>query len=178
MIAVGGVVAIKRFYVGLILGRQTFSRYAGELEEVMRKALLIGQVATLARDLEKQRFILDDFGIEQSNTYNDILITQPGDASQDDSNLRGPTALNSAKSSASVATVTDQRDKKLLNFDLNRSQRMKINELLGEWEEPQLTGTNAVSLIFMLGRFLSQFFANFEIYPFIAGCYHCINYSI
>lgn len=40
----GAAVSIKRFWVGLILGRNTYSRYATDLSAVMSKVLLIGQV--------------------------------------------------------------------------------------------------------------------------------------
>jgi hypothetical protein len=55
-IAVSLAVALKRFAVGLYLGRQTFGHYGEQLEklaEVMNNMLLIGEVAQLAKKIDK-----------------------------------------------------------------------------------------------------------------------------
>jgi hypothetical protein len=47
--------AFKRLVVGLILGRQTFAHYGKELTVVMKNMVLLGAVATLAREIEKDK---------------------------------------------------------------------------------------------------------------------------
>jgi hypothetical protein len=52
-IAVSLAVALKRFAVGLYLGRQTFGHYGEQLAEVMNNMLLIGEVAQLAKKIDR-----------------------------------------------------------------------------------------------------------------------------
>ena len=47
---VGLVVAVKRLVVGLFLGRQTFVHYGEELAKVMKRMVLVGEVAALSRE--------------------------------------------------------------------------------------------------------------------------------
>jgi hypothetical protein len=59
-IAVSLAVALKRFAVGLYLGRQTFGHYGEQLEklaEVMNNMLLIGEVAQLAKKIDRSLHI-------------------------------------------------------------------------------------------------------------------------
>jgi hypothetical protein len=78
---------VKRCYVGLWLGRQKYSRYSEDLAEVMKKALLIGEVASLARDLAISKFNLSDdrFHVDDSHVITslgeDLSSTGEGEAS-------------------------------------------------------------------------------------------------
>ena len=47
------VVGLKRFWIALNFDRQTFTRYARDLKDVMEKAIMIGEVATLSREMER-----------------------------------------------------------------------------------------------------------------------------
>jgi hypothetical protein len=54
VLSVSLVVAVKRFAIGLYLGRQTFSHYGLSLAEVMNKMLLVSKVASLAKEIEDE----------------------------------------------------------------------------------------------------------------------------
>lgn len=119
MIVCGGAVAAKRFYIGLELGKKTYSRYAQDLEKVMKKTLLLSEVAHLAKRIEKDNFIMtDDMGI-QSDLY------QVEEATSKD----GSVAEQSAKTQKSATSLGLQ--------SLSDSNRFKIDQMLGAWEEPQ-----------------------------------------
>lgn len=47
------MVAIKRFLVGLHLGRKQFMHHGEQLAKVMNKMLVVSEVAALAKYLEK-----------------------------------------------------------------------------------------------------------------------------
>ncbi|CAB9496794.1 Mechanosensitive ion channel protein [Seminavis robusta] len=64
MLFAGILAAIKRLVVGLMLGRQTFAHYGQELAVVMKNMVLVGEVATLAREIEKDK---DDFVRDRSD---------------------------------------------------------------------------------------------------------------
>lgn len=80
----------------------------------MQKALLIGQVATLARDIEKTDFDFGDIGLHVDQFNDD---ENPAKSMR---NLRSPEAFGS-----------------LLDGVDFSSRRSRINELLGDWEEPE-----------------------------------------
>jgi len=131
-VGVGVVFAFKRFWVGMFLGRQTFSRYAQDLKDVMEKALLVGQVATLARDMEMYHFQID---LEKSEAYDKTMRRYNGEeASSKRSNLAS--SRQTLKSAGSGLTV-DAEKGTFTGSDLTDSIRVKINELLGAWEEPE-----------------------------------------
>jgi hypothetical protein len=54
VLSVSLVVAVKRFAIGLYLGRQTFTHYGLSLAEVMNKMLLVSKVASLAKEIEDE----------------------------------------------------------------------------------------------------------------------------
>ena len=53
--SVCAIVAIKRFVIGLYLGRQTFTHYGEKLARIMNHMLLVSEVAELAKDIERSR---------------------------------------------------------------------------------------------------------------------------
>jgi len=76
----------------------------------MDKSLLIGQVASLARDIETSKVNLSDFGLHVDR----YVVDEESDDDQSDASG----VLDGVKFS---------------------SRRVRINELLGEWEEPPET---------------------------------------
>lgn len=52
-ICVSLAVAMKRFLIGLYLGRQTFMHYGAQLAKVMNKMVLIAEVAQLSKRIER-----------------------------------------------------------------------------------------------------------------------------
>lgn len=54
-IFVGAVVSLKRLFLAIYLGRREVTHFSAELEMLMAKMILIGEVAHLARDIEHKR---------------------------------------------------------------------------------------------------------------------------
>ncbi|KAL9186664.1 hypothetical protein ACHAXT_005902 [Thalassiosira profunda] len=58
-IFVGVASSSKRLWLSIYLGRRTVAHFGEELEKLLAKMILIGEVANLARDIEKKRSIFD-----------------------------------------------------------------------------------------------------------------------
>jgi len=67
-IVVGVSVSLKRLLLSIFLGRRTIKHFGAELESLMSKMILIGEVANLARDIETKKSIFEDY---QSPTNDD-----------------------------------------------------------------------------------------------------------
>jgi len=144
-VVVSFAVSIKRCFVGLTLGRQTYCkycwkslsmpvaalpvssswlilftvRYGEDLARVMRKALLVGQLASLARDLQIMGINLADMGLKVKT----------------DDDLEGtPSTKGIGENDAFVP-----KSGLLEGLDIS-SRRARIDELLGEFEEPEDKG--------------------------------------
>lgn len=129
-VAVGISVSFKRFWVGLFLGRQTFQRYAADLAVLMRKVLQIGQVASLSKEIEQCGYKLSDFNFYHESFSRRILdedrsvdLASPSDLGRDQ-NLSNP-------------DVGAERVFGLQKDFSGSSARIKIEKLLGGWEEPK-----------------------------------------
>ena len=59
-LCLSAIVAVKRLTVGLYLGRQTFTRYGEQLASVLRKMVLVSEVANLAKDIEKSALATEE----------------------------------------------------------------------------------------------------------------------
>lgn len=155
-IVISFMVVVKRCWVGLFLGRQTFGkcllapnqlpnlrasheteRYGDDLAKVMKKSVLIGQVATLARDIEKSNIDLCDFGVVDSSQY-----------------VLDETA--SGQSTRNLSADDGMRGNILAGMDLS-SRRARVAELLGEWDEPEMLGKKAVSRYTVHGSRTSRY---------------------
>jgi len=122
LIAVGCITALKRCWIGLILGKQTYLRYSADLARIMRKAVLIGKVASLGRDIETSGVNLVEFGFSVDQYEDDDEVgskdqTSCGEESNENGTTKGGTFS-------------------LGGLDLS-ARKVKISELLGEWEEPE-----------------------------------------
>ena len=127
-LVVSVVVAAKRFWVGFWFGKKTYHRYAEDLTAVMKKSLLIGQVAALARDKESMGFELEDLGLD-IRTYDDH------DETHNDEGSKGSTSARDAASPRHGAAAGGL----MQQANLSSFQKIRINELLGAWEEPDAT---------------------------------------
>lgn len=76
------VVAIKRLWLGLYLGKKTFKNYAGELAKVVQKLVTLADVASLARmfqvqaledDRSVRQFSVSRFGITREEVRNSTV---------------------------------------------------------------------------------------------------------
>jgi hypothetical protein len=173
-VGVGFVVAIKRFWVGLFVGRQTFckyiplpsetvhraeiflnysqltfiimtvARYASVLAKVMKKNLLIGQVAALARDMDRlydHGVAFDSHAFGDSQAYKNVLTNANEEVSVNESTT-GPEAMKSAKSGFNDETGGSGG---FVGSGLTGSQTQELNQLLGAFEEPQSLNSKNVS---------------------------------
>ena len=59
MIFVGATVSLKRLFLAIYLGRRTVKHFGSELEMLMAKMILIGEVSNLARDIENKRHLFE-----------------------------------------------------------------------------------------------------------------------
>lgn len=123
-IVIGSIVAIKRFWVGLYLGRQTFLRYANDLKAIIRKAIIVSQVASLAREAGKYSNQLQSLDILHSTSYRKAVEDEEDNMGTTEEQSYAPQSMRSLKSAGSI--------------DFSSSQRTQINELLGVWEEPTI----------------------------------------
>ena len=55
----GITVSLKRLFLAIYLGRRTVAHFGSELEKLMAKMILIGEVANLARDIENKRALFE-----------------------------------------------------------------------------------------------------------------------
>lgn len=60
MIFVGVAVSLKRLFLAIYLGRRSVAHFGSELEKLMAKMILIGEVANLARDIENKRSLFEE----------------------------------------------------------------------------------------------------------------------
>jgi hypothetical protein len=170
-VSVGAVVSVKRLVVGLYLGRQTFSNYAEQLAKVMNKMLLISEVAYHAKEVEKKSWVDEERRLAgkraRTNTAPEIeqdnlrsMITQ---ADEDDD-----IATTSGKSVNSLGAF-----EKIVDDDqggpLSQSQKVKIAQLLGNWEEPRRgkskTDRVPVSAVLQFRRALAHMDTDFPFSP-------------
>jgi hypothetical protein len=131
-VIVGVLVSVKRFWIGLIIGRNTYSRYAGDLAAVMEKVLLVGQVAELARDVEHYGYRLSDFQLDHEFFKETI-------GKEDDLNVtcvESPTHGSQSSGRHDDFKVGQERVFGLQKDYSGSAMKVKINMLLGEWEEP------------------------------------------
>jgi hypothetical protein len=55
MVTISVFTALKRFLVGLYLGRKTFHHFGAQLAKVMNKMVLIAEVSALAKRIQKSQ---------------------------------------------------------------------------------------------------------------------------
>ena len=168
MIMLGALTAMKRFWFSLFLGRQTFRRYADELAKVIQNALYVGQVATLARDLE----LLSGraAGDEQKEKIR-ALVTAVGEHNQ---KAATTTASNDESSILGDASKTTAQDNIFQGADMAEMQREKLEEILGAFEEPERVNASHQKVkISDIIRFRQSLAYLYTEYPFTAAFGAC-----
>lgn len=108
------VVSVKRFLVGLYLSRQTYQFYGQKLALVMRKMLLISEVARLAKSKSKQ---IRSSSLKKLNLFDDD--TEVESVGTEEAN-----------------NVIDMNKRDALTGSLHYSEKLKLMQLLEQWEEP------------------------------------------
>ena len=120
MIVAGGATAFKRYFVGLWLGRRTYSRYAPELAKVMEKAVLIQNVAQLSRTVKGEQASVGKLDVQQ--------------------------ALFDANESEDQSLASKAHEGAFMGAYLSGSTQMRINDLLGDFEEPDMFQDQAAAI--------------------------------
>ena len=146
-------VAIKRFWIAIFLGRQTYFRYSDKLATLMSKMLLISEVAGLSRralsNIRKR-----ETAMARSFTANDMdglmedAYEDDGSRGNDDSLAMTATTGVTGIDTMKTSVVIDPDDCNPYTGRLSSSQRNRITRLLGAWEEPNedVRATEAMSI--------------------------------
>ena len=115
--------------------------YGDELASVIKNMLLVSKVAGLSKDLEKKKargltFLnqIDSFPSFRVDSY-DIDGSLASDSGGDPSS-----PLGDAK-----GMVIDEERKCKFTETLSQSQKVRLTEMLGEWEEPETVHDAEVS---------------------------------
>jgi hypothetical protein len=106
----------------------------------MSKIIVVSRVASLSRDFEKQVHMRRKSGkaitpLEPAD-FNDDNLDGLLNGIQDEASSSGYTAYYSRTVDQINGRVIDPDDRHPLTGSLSSSQRMKIVQLLGAWEEP------------------------------------------
>jgi hypothetical protein len=154
-VCVSFATAIKRFSMGVFLGKQTFAQYSEKLATVMKKILLISQVGALGRDIERKAHskMIPERGLASSRSSYlwtgdrlEDLMYDDGD----DSTVHTHPSTNVFGFDASQTRATpviDPADRHPLTGKLNASQSNRVTQLLGAWEEPKTSDTEVVRIL-------------------------------
>ena len=175
---VGVVVSLKRLALAIYLGRRTVAHFGQELEKLMAKMILIGEVANLAKDIEsKQNRFLGLGPLTPLNEDDDEkLVRFRNFVANDDSSYESPnkprdrkvlnekgtspgSADKSPSDSVSPPGSPDHRhhpssDSSRAAAESERkamtssSTNSKLMYLLEEWEEPEMSLEQNVRLEF------------------------------
>jgi len=141
-VSLGAVAAVKRFWLALFLGRQTFSQHADNLAAVMKRVLLVTQVAALAREFERHSKTRLSSGAVRSSMVAPAVLESFVHNMEEIDDVSDNPSLQFTQPSA--AGYSADRDEYLIDPDardpltggLTTTQRMKIAQALGRWEEP------------------------------------------
>jgi hypothetical protein len=131
-LTIGIATSFKRVFVGFMQGKRVFATYGDEVAKVMRQVLLISQVGILARDIENAR-IADEARLEDRiwEKVEEQFDLHPG-ASDDENASKASKGTNATNDNPAFVSGRDG-----YNESFNSSQKMKITELLGAWEDPE-----------------------------------------
>ncbi|CAJ1888982.1 unnamed protein product [Cylindrotheca closterium] len=126
---------LKRFIVGLYLGRQTFGHYGPKLATVMQKMLVVSKVGYLAKKLEKAAALRPANPTESMRAkYADKFAAfRPNDSDTDD-----------FSNGASERTL-DMNKTDPLTGRLDNLEKQKLMGLLEQWEEPRRESTQSTT---------------------------------
>eukprot|EP00569_Conticribra_weissflogii_P016015 CAMPEP_0171396716 /NCGR_PEP_ID=MMETSP0880-20121228/4780_1 /TAXON_ID=67004 /ORGANISM="Thalassiosira weissflogii, Strain CCMP1336" /LENGTH=1178 /DNA_ID=CAMNT_0011910401 /DNA_START=156 /DNA_END=3692 /DNA_ORIENTATION=+ len=163
MIFVGGAVSLKRLTISLFLGRRTVDHFGGELEKIMAKMILIGEVANLAMDIEATNMSPSHSPVngdedEKILRFKEFVRNDKSSSSDlNKSNLesweesfsvsvKGPKKENSLRvsnksSKLSVGANSDAPSDFVNKKMTATSKNAKLILLLSEWEEPEIKMT-------------------------------------
>ncbi len=152
MIFVGAIVSLKRLAISLYLGRRTLEHFGGELEKVMAKMILIGEVANLAKDIEINSSLYTRSLSPINGDDEDEKIVRFRQFVQNDetSSMDSPRKFDRKGLDQSISITTNPESEvktpgsnlEMPNENHNdvasSSANAKLIYLLSEWEEPEI----------------------------------------
>lgn len=150
ILGAGIAISVKRFWVGLFLGRRTFAHYGDQLAKVIENMILISEVASLGRDFESgTRYSQPKLEKSLSGWDYDDMRSVEEKSGGDKPALNRPSLLRPVDRnvSAGIAAdrVIDEGHRNKFTGTLSPSQRIKISQLLDHWEEPETPQSRDVS---------------------------------
>jgi hypothetical protein len=156
---VGAAVAVKRMAVGIFLGRKTFANYSQSLTSVMNKMLQLNELARFGRALEDQSIFTSRLGTgsgvrasQVSDARLNELLDIANQQSEDDNiTFAREKSMRSFQPSSSVDymdKVIDPTDVDPYTGSLSSTQKQRIYDLLGQWEEPFRQTTSMADVSF------------------------------
>jgi hypothetical protein len=116
----GGAVALKRFILGLRFGTTSYYRYSEKLSSTLKQILLVSQLARSTALTKKNN------SCDRKN--NDVLQKWYHASKEDEPN--GFESRDNVLGSMSARSDDDRND-----TAWTKSQQIKIDQLLGEWED-------------------------------------------
>jgi hypothetical protein len=145
-VSVGLVVSAKRVWLGFFLGQKTYLNYAEDLAMVMKKIFLLSKVATLSRALAREAEIshelkrdnqsMRNLGMSREKFHGLIRSTVDGPSAGAAEQEKNEKSANLAKSFSESGFVVDPNVGDSAG-GLNWEHKRRIDELLGQWEEPE-----------------------------------------
>lgn len=113
--------------------------YGDELAKTIKDMVMVSQVATWAKEIERYgRHAFKKRGFKSTVTHDVLSSYRVADLELEEDN--GDEMLeyvDLAEPTDVPGKVIDEDKVDMLTESLTRSQKMRINELLGRWEEPE-----------------------------------------
>ncbi len=138
MMVVGLVVAIKRVWLGFLLGKKIYRNYSEDLAKLMKKLLLLGKVAFVARDVARRA------SYHNAQLVKSLSINKYGFSEEQYYGLLRSSSEDDLVKHSSDETVHEDLNEfsgQLIDSDdplqLTQAERNRIDEYLGAWEEPE-----------------------------------------
>jgi hypothetical protein len=137
---------MKRIWLGNHFGKRTYQNYGDQLANLMQKLLLISDVASFAKKVSmggSQSSVRQFMGSEalQSLHFDAHGVTHD----DDEASGEGSIASESTKTSRNPNKVFDSGRRDALTGSLSSSQKVKVIQLLENWDEPELADKKPVS---------------------------------
>ncbi|KAL3792577.1 hypothetical protein HJC23_005547 [Cyclotella cryptica] len=145
---VGAVVSLKRLALAIYLGRRTVKHFGQELEKLMAKMILIGEVAHLAKDIENKQTMfpgsLSPDDDEKLVQFRNMIIMEEESSTDGVPSERKTLDSNKSKSASENLSPNDSNATASLETERRARQQSttsstKLLHLLDEWEEPEST---------------------------------------
>lgn len=140
-VIVSALAAVKRLWLGLTLGKKTFSNYAEDLAKIVKKLIILSDVGALGR-----KFLIESLenNVQGSSSKAPSIARFGITRDEFDNMVRSHAQQPPEDGESSLGSDESYQGGRLINpvdvdqdGDISHSQQTKIDELLGAWEEPE-----------------------------------------